>query len=157
MGMGKTFSKTWNQKEENTWKLKKNSRFALCDFINTASRFSCFPLVISFLLREVKNRLGRVVYENELAVRDGVMVVSDILGPRVDVEVDEAQVVSGEQLLPALDDVKHLVNGPRRRFVVPQDYVDVEDGDILLVRTVLGSLIQPCPGQSMIAIKFAIA
>ena len=94
----------------------------------------------SFLLREVEDGLGRVVNENELAVRDGVMVVTDVLGPRVDIEVDEAQVVSGEQLLAALDDVKHLVDRPRRRLVVPQDYVDVEDGDVLLVRTVLGAL-----------------
>ena len=94
----------------------------------------------------MKNRLGRVVYENELAVRDGVMVVSDILGLGVDVEVDEAEVVPGEQLLAALDDVKHLVDGPRGRLVVPQDHVDVEDGDVLLIgnKVVLSALIQAC-------------
>ena len=97
----------------------------------------------SFLLREVEYGLGRVVYENELAVGNGAMVVSDILGPRVDVEVDKAQVVPGEQLLAALDDVKHLVDGPRRRLVIPQDYVDVEDGDVLLVGTVLRALSKP--------------
>ena len=81
----------------------------------------------------MEDGLGRVVNENELAVGNGVVVVPDVLGLGVDVEVDEAEVVPGEQLLAALDDVKHLVDGPRGRLVVPQDYVDVEDGDVLLI------------------------
>ena len=46
-------------------------------------------------------------------------------------EVDKAEVVAGEALLAALDHVEDAVDGARRRLVVAQDHVHVEDGDVL--------------------------
>ena len=89
------------------------------------------PPLTRSLLREVEDGLRGVVDEDELSVGDGAVVVADVLGARVDVEVDEAEIVAGEALLAALDHVEDPVDGARRRLVVAQDHVHVEDGDVL--------------------------
>ena len=93
------------------------------------------PPLIKVLLGEFKDRLSRIISPHQFTIGKGMVAIFDISRLRIDIIIDELEVLLSQQPLTIFHNLKNFVHYLYWGMVIFQYHMYVENSNVLKVVT----------------------